>query len=130
MTEAQRDQIRNLCRDGLGYKRIAALLELPESTVKSYCRRHGIERRDIARQIVNMDTCRECGARLYNTKGHRQRVFCSAECRNEYWRKHTAERKNLVESVCQCCGKSVMDYAFRKRKYCSLECYRKARWGT
>ncbi len=127
MTEAQRDQIRNLCRDGMGYKSIAGLLELPESTVKSYCRRHGVVRRNIAKQIVNMDTCRECGARLYNTKGHRQRVFCSAECRKTYWQKHISERKNTVESVCQFCGKRITDYAIRKRKYCSLECSHKAR---
>lgn len=127
MTEAQRDQIKNLARDGWGYKKMAAYLELPESTVKSYCRRHGIVRKA---SEYNGGICRECGTRLYNTRGHRQRAFCSAECRRAYWRQHASERKSAVESVCQFCGKTITDYAARQRKYCSLECSHKARRKT
>lgn len=130
MTEAQQDQIKNLCQDGLGYRKIAAVLELSENTVKSYCRRHGLECRKTV-QISKADVCHECGAKLYNTPGHRQRSFCSDECRKKYWKGHQAliKRGNQKETTCPICGGRFHDYARRKRKYCSQECYQQSRKG-
>ena len=40
MTETEKLKISKLRRDGLGYKKIAAVLDLPVNSVKTYLRRH------------------------------------------------------------------------------------------
>ena len=40
MTEEQKSEIMLLRRQGVGYKRIAAIMEISVETVKSYCRRN------------------------------------------------------------------------------------------
>lgn len=130
MTEAQQDQIKNLCKDGLGYRKIATILELSENTVKSYCRRHGLECRKSV-HILKVDVCRECGAKLYNTPGHRQRRFCSDECRKRFWKENQSliNRGNQQETICPVCGERFHDYSKKKRRYCSQECYQQSRKG-
>ena len=129
MTEVQKEQIRNLSRDGLGYKKIASMLDLSENTVKSYCRRCGIKRQKFHEAMIVEDVCRECGTKLYNTAGHRQRVFCSSICRQKYWKEHQSaiNRKHQVVYTCPVCGRQFIDYANRNRRYCSLACYHGSR---
>ena len=50
------DQLRY---QGLGYRRIAAMLGMPEGTVKSYCRRHPFD--------IKQKVCFECGTPIQNT---------------------------------------------------------------
>ena len=45
MTEKQKSEIRRLRLDGNGYRHIAAALNLPLSSVKAYCRCHGLKGR-------------------------------------------------------------------------------------
>lgn len=133
MNELQKEQIRNLRSDGYGYKKIAAVLGLSENTVKSFCRRNGLAVGQAqeslpeaeASLIASKEVCRECGKQIYNTSGHRQRKFCSAECRKAYWRKNQAliDRKSSVEITCPVCGRHFTDYARNNRKYCSHSCY-------
>ena len=42
MTDEQEQQIVALRRDGAGYGRLAAQLQISISTVKSFCRRHSL----------------------------------------------------------------------------------------
>lgn len=42
MTDEQKQQIIALRRDGAGYGRIAARLQISINTVKSFCRRHSL----------------------------------------------------------------------------------------
>ncbi len=42
MTDEQKQQIIALRRDGAGYGRIAAQLQISINTVKSFCRRHSL----------------------------------------------------------------------------------------
>ena len=42
MTDEQKPQIITLRRDGAGYGRIAARLQISINTVKSFCRRHSL----------------------------------------------------------------------------------------
>lgn len=132
MNGLQKEQIKNLRADGYGYKKIADILELSENTVKSFCRRNGLtnsssEDKNTAMPVqeISSEVCRECGQPLFNTRGHRQRRFCSAECRKAYWRKNQAliERKSGVEIICSVCGRRFTDYARNNRKYCSHACY-------
>ena len=42
MTDMEKEKIRYLRGEGLGYKAIASRLALSENTVKSFCRRNGL----------------------------------------------------------------------------------------
>ena len=42
MTDAQKENIRYLRGEGLGYRAIAARLGISENTVKSFCRRNNL----------------------------------------------------------------------------------------
>ncbi len=111
MTTQQRDQILTMKARGYGYKKIAKELDISENTIKSVLRRKSDE-----------PHCKNCGAVLYNTSGHRQKIFCSGKCRYAYWRKN-ASSKGTVKSVCLNCGAEFSDYSYRHRKYCSHSCY-------
>ena len=49
-----KDEIRKLRDKGLGYKKIAVCLNVSANTVKSICRREGLEKLD----IEDFDTCK------------------------------------------------------------------------
>ena len=104
---------------GGGYKKIARELGLSENTVKSYIRRS-------TEPVMPDDTvCPECGKKIINTPGHRQRKFCSANCRCEYWKKHPEKinRRSGKQIRCRNCGEVFTDYERRGRKYCCHACY-------
>lgn len=43
MNDTQRQQIKEFRGKGYGYGRIAQMISLSENTIKTYCRRHGLE---------------------------------------------------------------------------------------
>lgn len=45
--------------------------------------------------------------------------FCSAKCRNEYWKQQSKE-----ERICKVCGNSFIEYKSKKREMCGNECRR------
>ena len=63
MTGEQKQQIIVLRRDGAGYGRIAARLQISINTVKSFCRRHGL----VAKSADSV--CEQCGSRLSRIRG-------------------------------------------------------------
>ena len=92
MTEKQKSEIRRLRLDGNGYRHIAAALNLPLSSVKAYCRCHGLKGYGSVTALNDETTresglfCRQCGKRLHHTPGKRKKKFCSDYCRKKYWR--------------------------------------------
>ena len=128
MTDNQRNEIQRLRQSGMGYVKIAQMLDLSANTVKSFCQRNPLVKNALTSAP---DTCPQCGARLPANSGRKSRRFCSSECRTRYWSKHQAQivRKTAVASVCAACGKTFTDYAGKGRKYCSHACYIKARFG-
>lgn len=148
MTEIQKRQICTMRDNGKSYGEIADSLGVPKSTVKSFIRRSdsGVEVQN--ETIVHKEApaieesippasgevygcCRACGKELVFIKGRRRKVFCSADCRRTWWQNHPEESKgNAVSSLtCPECGKEFSAYGSRSRKYCSHECYIKARFG-
>lgn len=117
MTEKQKLKVHDMRSDGFSYAAISAAMDIPVGTVKSFCSRHLIE--------TTATGCKQCGKKLINTAGHRQKIFCSPDCRKKYWKEHTSliNRKTAVTTVCAGCGAVFADYAGRKRKYCSHACY-------
>ena len=66
MTNEQIIMISRLMKDGMGYRRIAAELNLPVNSVKSWCRRHPCEE-------VEANHCMMCGKEVYSMP-HKKRA--------------------------------------------------------
>ena len=119
MTNHDKDQIRKLRLEGSGYGKIAQILNLPKSTVSSFCK-----------TMTNQSLlCLHCNKKLKQTKGHRQKKYCSDECRMSYWKSNKAEFNRKPEYLVECfhCHTSFSTYQSLKRKYCSRDCYLKNR---
>lgn len=65
--------------------------------------------------------CKQCGKVVIQTKGRKQKLFCSDECRQS-WHKIDKDKKGTHTAICKHCGKAFMYYK-GDRKYCSRECY-------
>lgn len=135
MTGIQKDRIREMKADGHGYVAIARELGLSENTVKSFCRRNGLNRaaEDTAAPQGEGDksACPCCGAQVRQNPGRKVKRFCSDKCRNAWWNSHMGQvqRKAHYEFVCACCRKPFTAYGNAGRKYCSHACYIKDRFG-
>ena len=128
VTDAEKEMIRFLRMEGLGYGAVAERLGLSENTVKSYCRRNhltGVAAKERAK------VCRECGVPLASVPGRKGRKFCSEGCRRAWWRSHPelVHREAYYVLACRYCGREFRSYGNRGRKYCSHECYIRARFG-
>jgi hypothetical protein len=116
---------------GYGYKRISKLTGMNENTVKSFCRRNGLNGQKNALRVNAVDAaCMNCGASIRQTSGHRPRKFCCDSCRNIWWNSHldTVVRKAFYEFQCAFCDRKFIAYGNAHRKFCSHECYVNARF--
>ena len=132
MTNEQKEQVKRLRGSGYGYATIADALGLTKNQVSAFCRRN-----NLTGTIANGNTpapdvgcCLCCGKPLVQTPGKKASKFCSDACRNKWWNAHLDQvnRKALYQFTCACCGKPFSAYGNSKRKYCSHECYIKARF--
>ena len=131
MNENQKTRIKNLRLQGLGYIKVAEVTGISVNTIKSYCRRNNLERGTNKTIRTNISSCKNCGKEILQTKGKKERRFCDDKCRSAYWNKNQDKinRTSANEHCCMHCSKSFTDYARNNRKYCSRECYIKARYG-
>lgn len=113
------DSIDSLRREGLGYKRIAAIMGLSQDTVKSYCKRHSLT------EVGSEVRCKQCNALVEQTPHRKKKQFCSDKCRMAWWNAHPEmiKRKTAHTLVCLYCCKPFMSYGNTERKYCSRSCY-------
>ena len=121
MNDLQIQQINDLRHNGQGYRTIAAKLDLPINSVKSWCRRHPLE-------SSTADNCLYCGAKITSIPHKRQRKFCSDKCRFAWWSEHSEERtvKTAYRHLCRHCGTEFFNNRV-EADYCSRECFAKAR---
>ena len=126
MTDEQKQQIIALRRDGAGYGRIAAWLQISINTVKSFCRRHSL----VAKTAGAV--CEQCGKPIAQNPGRKRKRFCCDACRNHWWKEHKymVDRKAYYDFTCPNCGKEFRAYGDSKRKYCCHECYIEHRFGS
>ena len=122
-----KDEIKKLRLRGLGYKRIAVCLNVSANTVKSICKREGLEKIE----DTSINVCKLCGKELVFMKGKKQKKYCSDACRMKWWKNNQDKMNRKVFSIhlCKCCEREFTSYANDKRKYCSHECYIKHRFG-
>jgi endogenous inhibitor of DNA gyrase (YacG/DUF329 family) len=121
MIDEQKKDIETLRKEGVGYARIASLLNLPPNTVKSFCRRYDAQK----------TLCRNCGKPLEQTAKRKPKAFCGDWCRQAWWNAHRDQlRKKAARQLrCAHCGKHFEAYGSQNRKYCSHECYVRERFG-
>jgi len=118
MTEKEKKDVADMRRQGISYTKIAQMLHLPISTIKSYCTRNNLSTQE------NLH-CMECGNAIPDGNVKRDRKFCSDVCRIKWWNHHTELMKE--NAVCKHCGKSFHGRA--GRKFCSHACYIAERFG-
>ena len=121
MTKENAILISRYMKDGSGYRKIAAELDLPLGTVKSWCRRHPYTE-------SAKDRCPACGKRITSIPHKKPRRFCSDKCRNRWWSAHPELRNTKTEysHVCRQCGRDFKNDR-RQAGYCCRECFAEAR---
>ena len=131
MTNEQKLQIVAYRKAGMGYKQIAKKLDLSANSVKSYCRRNGLNNETLEQSLPE-SACENCGKSVGQQKGKKKKRFCSDKCRNQWWNSHLdqVKRKAVYEYICPTCSKPFSVYGNAKRKYCSHACYVIGRFGT
>ena len=127
MTELHKMQIKKLRLAGYSYKKIGQELCLSVNTIKSYCRRNGLD----SDMLNNLATCKQCGQPIAIKEKYKLRQFCSDRCRALNWNSHKSQRreKTIYQFVCEKCGASFESHGNKNRKYCSHDCYIAARFG-
>lgn len=121
MTQQEKYRIWELRQNGLGYKKIAKILNLNEDTVKSHIRR-------TSKKEPPKPVCEECGKVLIQMPKTKPRRFCSDRCKTQWWSKHpNAGNRSGFSFICEYCGKEFKSYASKTRRYCSTHCYAQAR---
>ena len=138
MTELQAEQIRKMRTQGVGYRAIASVVGLSRDIVRNFCRAHGMDgyasalTKNIQEQMMLGKACLYCGAELIQPSTGRPKKFCSDKCRREWWKAHPEKlhRKDtaIYTMTCARCDKEFTSYGNKNRKYCSHDCYIKARF--
>lgn len=124
-SSVRKDAILTMRQQGCSYREIAERLILSPNTVKSVCRRGGVNVRQP--EVSASDICKNCGAPLLPSTGGRKRTFCSEKCRYAWWNHN--RRKQPYRLTCRWCGRPFISYGNRKRKFCGRECYILSRYG-
>ena len=119
MTEENKLQIRSLHSQGYGYKKIASEIGISVNTVKSFCRNNKLT------EISSAAVCQACGKTIVQLPKQKQRKFCSAKCRDNWWNKNRAMGNKPTGEILRCahCGREFSAYKREQRKYCSHACY-------
>ncbi len=136
MTESQRCQIVAMRKEGVGYHSIGVAIGLSRDIVRNYCKSHNLAGygRVLKKNLREGKDCMHCGQKITQPTTGRKRKFCSEKCRREWWKGHPDWAKRgeqaLYKFECEHCGRDFVSYGNNKRKYCSHECYIKARFWT
>ncbi|WP_425057993.1 hypothetical protein SCACP_25870 [Sporomusa carbonis] len=133
MTETQAEQIREFRLKGIGYKAIASILDLSRDVVRNYCKDQGLEGYgpvvavNKQEQMQQGSLCRCCSQTIRQPGMGRKRIFCSDQCRRQWWAAHPEDSRKketaIYKKTCVYCGRQFTVYASKNRKYCSHECY-------
>jgi hypothetical protein len=132
MTENQKTRILEMRRLGCTYRHIAANLSLPEGTVKTCCLRAAKKGLLATPSEPATCTCKQCGKEIIQVAKRKKRIFCTDACRQKWWGSHqfliNPDSKAHHHHTCAHCNKPFTAYGNPGRKYCSHDCYIKARY--
>ncbi|WP_165620583.1 helix-turn-helix domain-containing protein [Streptococcus equi] len=132
MNDFKAKQVWKYRNEGLGYRKIANLLDLSLTAVKRYCNTNPYLK-GYGQAVVAMISdgkqkghlCKECMKPIVQPKKGRIKQFCSASCRRKNWLKKYPEKANNY--FCKLCGMTFTAYGSPKRIYCSRSCARNSR---
>ncbi len=98
MTNEQKEQIKKLRGQGLGYKKVADLLSLSENTVKSFCKRTGLGGVVGTRkaEVTEDHFCKCCGLPVLQQANLKEKLFCSDDCRMGWQKMHMDQVQHKV----------------------------------
>lgn len=127
MTDLQKEQVRAMRLQGAGYVKIGQTLGISHNTVRSFCRRNGLD----GEAGKNTVRCQQCGKPIKVVPKQKPRKFCSDSCRTAWWNSHldSVQRKAVYHFICAACGVEFTAYGNQHRKYCSHACYIADRFG-
>ena len=108
---------------GLGYKKIASILNISRNSAASFCKRTDVEI-ESSNEVIY---CKKCGLPFNLNKKHPNQRFCSLSCKNRWWNKNR-NKDSFKTFICPVCGVSFSAPNNSKRKYCSHACYIKSRY--
>ena len=96
MTTDEKSRISELRKQGCTYAKIAEMLSIPESTIKTVCRR--------TRLAGDADEvkpkCKQCGQPITVKAKCKPRRFCSDKCRTAWWfANHSANREEGITVI-------------------------------
>ena len=135
LTDYQKEQVKALRTQGLGYRKIANQLGIQRDSVRNYCNSVKTGKtRGVTKIHEKENVCRFCKAPLIQTGRGRKKQYCDGQCRYQWYKKNAEEHYDLSEAyyevTCKGCGEKFMVYGNRKRLYCSHHCYVSHRfWG-
>ena len=72
MTNQQRNQIRTMRLQGAGYIKIGKILGISDNTVRSFCRRNGLDGK-----AKNTIACKQCGKMIKVVPKQKPKKFCT-----------------------------------------------------
>lgn len=126
MTDLQKEQIKTLRLQGIGYVKIGEMLGISDNTVRSFAAATVW----VMRQRTTI-ACKHCGKLIKIIPRQKPRKFCSDACRTAWWNSHPdcVDRKAVYAYTCAHCGKPFTAYGNKERKYCSHNCYISDRFG-
>lgn len=121
MNLEEKEKIKKLREEGLGYKRISNELGISVNTIKSFCRNNNLTSEFTTKQIY----CKECGKEIIQKEHIKKKIFCSEECKRKWWNKNRIklDKTKLEEYTCLNCHKPFKAYPHENRKYCCHTCY-------
>ena len=130
MTDTERKHTTYLRENGAGYGSIAVQLGVSISTIKTFCRRNNLQRKDVEDFKKGQGKyCRHCGHDITQQSMSTKRRYCSDQCRHAWWKAHDYPKKHTFYTIiCAHCGESFQSYGNINRKYCSHKCYISARY--
>ena len=113
MKDKQKEEIKQLRKNGLGYKCIGVITGVSLNTMKSYCRRQNVDKE----VSTNSDVCLLCQAPLVQKKGKKPKKFCSDTCRMKLKKYKMKDCFQNIKNVNQRVQKQPSD---SNNNYCSF----------
>jgi len=147
LEKSQEKRILELRQKGYGYKSIVTILGIKRDTVRSLCKKYGLqgylglglskESEPQIREKNQYTHCIHCGKEINIQNRYRRgrkSKFCSDRCRRMWWYENQDKKERRETAwyhfVCFYCGKDFKAYGNKNRKFCSCKCTVDYRYGS
>ena len=140
MTSEQRNRILFLKSKGCSLPEISERVQVSVNTISTDYREENLDEESFLETVDNntdeneteeRDKCKFCGVPIFHIEGKRKKKFCSDKCRMSWWyrNRNNDNGESVYCFICEYCGTKFSVYGNKHRKYCSQDCFHKARSG-